>query len=135
MTVLRNVQFSCAYQLKLRKYMVHYIWSSSVALSAKMVLFLLVLFSSLSSILCLKQLRGFVVLSCNYMGLDWFMVYCLIFMNNSNDCVKKCTVLFPRVHPWCGVHVLCITTLANQYRDMIQFYELNLLVPFYALSS
>ena len=27
-----------------------------------------ILFSSLSSILCLKQLRGFVVLSCNYMG-------------------------------------------------------------------
>jgi hypothetical protein len=27
-----------------------------------------ILFSFLSSILCLKQLRGFVVLSCNYMG-------------------------------------------------------------------
>ena len=27
-----------------------------------------ILFSSLSSILCLKQLRGFAVLSCNYMG-------------------------------------------------------------------
>jgi hypothetical protein len=65
-----------AYQLKLRKYMVHYIWSSSVALSAKMVLFLLVLFSSLSSILCLKQLRGFVVLSCNYMGLEASATYC-----------------------------------------------------------
>jgi hypothetical protein len=56
------------------------------------------------------------------------MVYYLIFMNNSNDCVKKCIVLLPRVHPWCGVHVLCITTLANQYRDMIQFYELTLLL-------
>jgi len=49
-------------------------------------------------------------------------------MNNSNDCVKKCIVLLPPVHPWCCVHVLCITTLANQYRDMIQFYELTLLL-------
>jgi hypothetical protein len=56
------------------------------------------------------------------------MVYSLIFMNNSNDCVKKCIVLLPRVHPWCGVYVLCITTLANEYRDMMQFYELTLLL-------